>query len=268
MSEYIIDLEKTLEINKNIIFELVSNNEKLGLSKSVINSLNNANFLLQSRLKTVIKERDYYQSRLLITEQCIKEYERKLMEYEIKIKNDLVDCTNQLETKECLSEYLVKQSKIDKEAQILLKIIKEQTFNRNDNLVKLEGKLVNHIKSNKSITNEEQTTDSFESPRSKKMTTDDEANDAKLLQLTQENDRLVQKLYESQVKNKNLIAMILNLETKKIANSPACDEDFAFGKMKSKGLIKQDKEMIYESFNNNTSIVDREMEDISNEYIE
>ncbi len=67
---HIRDLERTVEINKGIICELISS---CSPNESVLRKLNEENLLLMTRLNEVQRERDDCQGRLLITEQLLEE---------------------------------------------------------------------------------------------------------------------------------------------------------------------------------------------------
>jgi len=100
MSSYIKDLEKTISINKDIINNLVNQQKQEGLSKKIITNLNTENAKLQAHLKTAIKQRDSYQSKLLIAEQIIEDYKGKENTHEKMVKEQAADLLDQLNKKE------------------------------------------------------------------------------------------------------------------------------------------------------------------------
>jgi len=100
LKNHIIDLQKNLAINKTIISELVSGNQRL--SKTVILLLNEENSNLQTQLKRIISQRDQYQAKLLMVEQLVNEYKRKELVMERQMKSKEEELKDQLNKKEYL----------------------------------------------------------------------------------------------------------------------------------------------------------------------
>ncbi len=159
MSSYIKDLEKTLAINKEIISELLTGAKQEGQSRKIIMSLNQENARLQTQLKTVVKQRDSYQARLLITEQIIEEYKGKEGSCENQAHEKAQELLDQLNRKEYVVQsyerkfhrlfpILKKYSEKDDE---LRKLLKELNLNvheerRITNLVEENAVLVTEVK--------------------------------------------------------------------------------------------------------------------------
>ena len=99
LENHIIDLEETISINKDIISELLASYPKKN-NKALLLSLNRENALLQNQLKNFIKQRDSCQSKLLIAEQIIAEYEKKESFYEKQMEEKQQELLHQLNKKE------------------------------------------------------------------------------------------------------------------------------------------------------------------------
>ena len=132
MSSYIKDLEKTISINKEIITSLVNQSKQEGLSKRIIMQLNQENAKLQSQLKSAIRERDSYQTKLLISEQIVADYKGKENASEYLMHEKSQELLDQLNRKEyVLQNYerkfykvlavLKKYSETDEDIKMIMK---------------------------------------------------------------------------------------------------------------------------------------------------
>lgn len=115
MANYIKDLEKTIQINKQIMAEYFSSDPKIEMNnKKTMEKLNIENANLQTQLKKIVKERDEAQGKLLISEQIIENNKAKEFEMEKKLK----DTTKKLD----FTEYsLLKTQYFLNKAEILLR---------------------------------------------------------------------------------------------------------------------------------------------------
>eukprot|EP00826_Nyctotherus_ovalis_P037024 TRINITY_DN3348_c0_g4_i2.p1 TRINITY_DN3348_c0_g4~~TRINITY_DN3348_c0_g4_i2.p1 ORF type:complete len:294 (-),score=79.10 TRINITY_DN3348_c0_g4_i2:109-990(-) len=104
-ANYIHDLEKTISINKKVIESLIAENRSESFPKNVISSLNKENFMLQAQLQEVIKERNEYQSMLLITEQILQEHRRKEEANTLHMNELIEDFREQPDKKEFALQY-------------------------------------------------------------------------------------------------------------------------------------------------------------------
>ena len=110
ISEYVSDLEKTLEINKQIITDLLTGINLEQTVKNLTTFLNKENEILHSRLRNAIKERDLCQAKLLVTNQIITENKSKFKTYEQQLnenrKNFLFLLKKKDESINSISQYL------------------------------------------------------------------------------------------------------------------------------------------------------------------
>ena len=94
------DLERTVNINKEIIAELLSNNSQLGKSKKIIEMLNFENANLHLQIKKLISERDQAQAKLLLSEQILQNYKKHEENIHKELLNKQKELIDQLNRKE------------------------------------------------------------------------------------------------------------------------------------------------------------------------
>lgn len=121
MSSYVKDLEKTIEINKQIIAQLVAGEKEEATKKEIIEKLNAENAKLSQQLKIANKERDEAQSKILICEQLIEEYKTKDGEAEKQFNLRAGDLVEQLNRKEYFLQ--TSEKKLHKTLALLSKYI-------------------------------------------------------------------------------------------------------------------------------------------------
>ena len=182
MYSYIKDLEHTLAINKEIITELLNKDSTERNNKKVIEKLNTENGNLQFQLKKVIRERNDYQARLLITEQIIEDNKARELEQARENEEKSIELIDQLNRKEFfLQNYerrynkainvLKKYSHKDQEIQQALKELNVDT--------KGDRKIANVVEENERLQNE------IEEQRNKI-----QSLEAKIVEITETNVRL------------------------------------------------------------------------------
>ncbi len=77
---YVKDLEKTIQINKGILSDLLMNTKMEETQRKVLEKLNQENVVMQGQVRRAIKERDDTQAKLLISEQLTEQMRDKQAE--------------------------------------------------------------------------------------------------------------------------------------------------------------------------------------------
>eukprot|EP00826_Nyctotherus_ovalis_P050136 TRINITY_DN6112_c0_g2_i2.p1 TRINITY_DN6112_c0_g2~~TRINITY_DN6112_c0_g2_i2.p1 ORF type:complete len:427 (+),score=147.50 TRINITY_DN6112_c0_g2_i2:204-1484(+) len=98
-ANYIKDLERTVEINKEIITELLKDKEGMG-EGTVCEKLNAENAVLQKRIAEVMRLNEEIQVKLLIAEQVISELKVREEESKLEFDEKRKELFNQLNRKE------------------------------------------------------------------------------------------------------------------------------------------------------------------------
>ena len=146
MREYIKDLEKTILINKGIIRNLIAESCKNDNFKEALRLLNEENMKIQQKLNKTIRERDNFQSQLLIAEQIIEDSKGKKSTYEDQLNEKNQELLDQLNKKEyALQSY-------ENKFYALLSAIKRY-MNNNEGIADIVSKLTVKIDKSKNITN-------------------------------------------------------------------------------------------------------------------
>ncbi len=105
MANYVRDLERTVQINKEIVSELLSA-KATDSQRGVVDKLNRENADLLTQLNKVAKERDDVQAKQLICEQIIEELQNKDCDCDREAEDQLRELRDQLSRK----EYAVQQN--------------------------------------------------------------------------------------------------------------------------------------------------------------
>eukprot|EP01022_Parablepharisma_sp_SALTPOND_P033334 TRINITY_DN88508_c0_g1_i1.p6 TRINITY_DN88508_c0_g1~~TRINITY_DN88508_c0_g1_i1.p6 ORF type:complete len:309 (+),score=48.82 TRINITY_DN88508_c0_g1_i1:4894-5820(+) len=123
MERRIKNLEKTVQINKEIIAELLRDAQGHQYI-SALEKLNNENKLLQLQLRTLTKERNEYHARLLISEQIIANYKQKEQDQFVEFQEKVKDLLDQLDQKEYILQYM--QHRYNRVEEVLKEHSKKQ----------------------------------------------------------------------------------------------------------------------------------------------
>jgi hypothetical protein len=115
MTSYITDLENSLAINKTIITDLLNTQNQKGLSKEIIHRLNKPpttkrECVVARVVEKTIKERNHYQTKVLILEQIVLDYKAKEKENETEIAKKAQEYLDELNIK----EYTVQKKEVRK----------------------------------------------------------------------------------------------------------------------------------------------------------
>ena len=130
---YLLDLEGTVKINKEIISDLLKGSTSE--FKTATEKLNKENEELLERNKELYNDLEATQGKLLIANQIVNEYQKKDEEYEIERRSKIENLLRELTKKErmlqnyrrkcdVLTEFLIKYSKQNPELQNGLKLWK------------------------------------------------------------------------------------------------------------------------------------------------
>ncbi len=120
MAACIKDLEKTLQINKEIMTDLFAADSKSeGGQKRVLENLNRENVQLAGQIKRAIKERDDAQAKLLISEQLVENLQEKEQELAADFAERERELMAQLDRKEY--EFQRAQQRLDSACMLLAK---------------------------------------------------------------------------------------------------------------------------------------------------
>ena len=146
MSSYIKDLEGTIAINKQLIDNLIVNEIKDDSHKNIMLLLNQENTKLNKTVKMIVKERDSYQTQLLISEQIVADLKGKEDNYSTQMEHKHQELLDQLNRKEYILQYT--QRKLSKIVSVLKK------YAKTDDEVKAIITALNlNVKDNETITN-------------------------------------------------------------------------------------------------------------------
>ncbi len=137
MATYIKDLEKTIQINKELLAELLSTSKLDVLHKKALEKLNQENQHLQQQLKKSMKDRDDAQAKLLIAEQMLESCNEKEHDLAAECDTKMEEIQGELDRKEfdlqkaehnlnAAMELLRKFESKDADVKSFLKTLREQ----------------------------------------------------------------------------------------------------------------------------------------------
>lgn len=244
--EYIKDLEETIVINKEVIADLLTDAKSNSLNKTII-LLNKENALLQKRLKITITARNQYQSKALLLEQMLENMKRKIYELEAQLTEkselhetqlakkeyELEDCQEKLKNAiDMLRRYAVQNIEDNRIIHQSNLVPKNRNDNKIENLNKDEP-ITSELKKSKEniLTLESKVSEMFKEINIKKDTYkyDNELNEtahedlkdviienkklkSTIIELSEENKNIVNRLNDAKEKNSNLSKFILKLK--------------------------------------------------------
>ena len=143
---YINDLEENLTINKNIISNLLKEKLDDNNNNTIIEHLNTENKNLLTRYKSLLKERDDIQSRLLVSKQIIEDYKIHEQELIKEAKEEKAELLDQLNRKEYFLQIL------ERKYERAFAVIKSKSH-ADQVLASLVKELGNNYKINENTTN-------------------------------------------------------------------------------------------------------------------
>jgi len=142
LAAQIKDLEKSLQINKELLTELITNSKIDTLTKNVLEKMTSESKHISEQLKKAHKERDDAQAKLLISEQMVESLKEKENEITSECEEKVQELSAELDRTEfdiqrreqrfCKAEMLLKKHEAhDTEIKSFLKFIKDETIKEN-----------------------------------------------------------------------------------------------------------------------------------------